>query len=66
VSTVGQTPFFTLVASKHRDALFAHLAAHGILTRPFAAQPRWLRFGLLGEEAGWARLSQALTSWRAA
>jgi cobalamin biosynthetic protein CobC len=36
------------------------LGRAGILTRPFAAQPRWLRFGLPGDAAGWKRLEMAL------
>lgn len=61
----GQTAFFTLIDCQERDALFAHLIGTGVLTRPFAAQPRWLRLGLPGDEPGWTSLAQAFTSWRA-
>ncbi len=60
---VGRTAFFTLVALPRRDALFAHLARAGVLTRPFAAQPTWLRLGLPGDMAGWQRVRDALASW---
>lgn len=60
----GQTPFFTLVDCSPRDALFIHLARHGVLSRPFGAHQGWLRLGLPGNAAGWARLAQALASWR--
>lgn len=60
----GQTPFFTLVDCSPRDALFVHLARHGVLTRPFGAHQGWLRLGLPDNEAGWTRLAQALAAWR--
>ena len=34
--------------------------AAGILTRPFADHPDWLRFGIPAEEAHWRRLAAAL------
>jgi cobalamin biosynthesis protein CobC len=61
---LGQTAFFTLVGLPARDLLFHHLACSGILARPFAAEPEWLRLGVPGDEAGWARLTMALASWR--
>ena len=33
-----------------------------MLARPFAARPHWLRFGLPGAEAEWARVAAALGS----
>ncbi|MDG5489848.1 aminotransferase class I/II-fold pyridoxal phosphate-dependent enzyme [Sphingomonas sp. BGYR3] len=62
----GRTPYFTLIESGDRDALFDHLIRAGILTRPFADQPHWLRIGLPGKEADWTRLQRALTQWRTA
>jgi cobalamin biosynthesis protein CobC len=59
----GQTPFFTLIATPLRDALFNQLARHGILTRPFADQPDWLRIGLPGDEQSWVRLDNVLSEW---
>jgi cobalamin biosynthesis protein CobC len=64
LAIVGSTAFFTLVASPHRDALFAHLAHAGLLTRPFADQRDWLRFGLPGSESEWQQLSAAMSLWR--
>lgn len=42
----GYTPLFTLVESDNADFWHEHLAAHGILTRKFDYNKRWLRFGL--------------------
>ncbi len=61
---LGATPLFRLVAHLAAAELFATLAAHGILTRPFAEQPTWLRFGLPGREDDWARLEAALRAFR--
>nr|WP_026325984.1 threonine-phosphate decarboxylase [Sphingomonas sp. Mn802worker] len=60
LSATGACPLFRLV--EHRDAwrLFDLLARAGILARPFAAQPHWLRFGLPGDEAAFDRLDRAL------
>lgn len=65
LSVHAYTAFFTLIECPQRDALFAHLIEAGVLTRPFSAEPHWLRLGLPGDEAGWTMLTQALTSWRA-
>ncbi len=56
----GGCPLFRLVQSDAAPALFDRLAAAGILTRPFDHDPRWLRFGLPGDEAAWTRLTEAL------
>lgn len=58
----GGCPLFRLV--EHRDAtgLFLHLARAGILVRPFANQPTWLRFGLPKDGAALLRLDEALRS----
>jgi cobalamin biosynthetic protein CobC len=61
---VGSTAFFTLVRVPARDALFVHLAHHGVLTRPFSDQPDWLRIGLPKDKDDWARLTNALGRWR--
>jgi cobalamin biosynthetic protein CobC len=60
----GGTKLFRL--AEHNDAAtwFAHLARHGILTRPFLTKPRWLRFGLPGAAGEWQRLEAALRSVR--
>ncbi|ONG49958.1 threonine-phosphate decarboxylase [Pseudoroseomonas deserti] len=56
---IGGTRLFRLAEG---DASVWHqrLGRAGILTRPFARQPRWLRFGLPPDEAAWARLASAL------
>ena len=56
----GACPLFRLV--EHADALriFDLLARAAILTRPFAAQPEWLRFGLPADDAALDRLDRAL------
>ena len=61
---LGETPLFRLIAHPAAPKLFAILAAHGILTRPFAGEPTWLRFGLPGAEPAWARLEDALRAFR--
>jgi cobalamin biosynthetic protein CobC len=57
---LGGTSLFRLTATPHAARWFAHLARHGLLIRPFAQQPDWLRFGLPGNEAAWSRLQTAL------
>ncbi len=60
LAVVGGTPLFRLATTPDAVCLYAHLARHGILTRPFPTQPDRLRFGLPGDEAAWERLSAAL------
>jgi cobalamin biosynthetic protein CobC len=57
---VGGTSLFRLCAADDGAQRFARLAECGILTRPFEAQPRWLRVGLPAGPAAWMRLEQAL------
>ena len=57
---LGGTVLFRLCATPQAGLWFTHLARHGLLVRPFAQQPDWLRFGLPGTEAEWARLEAAL------
>lgn len=59
---IGGSALFRLIRCADGDALFRHLLAHGILTRPFASDPQLVRFGLPGEEDDWSRLAQALNS----
>ncbi|WP_181706155.1 threonine-phosphate decarboxylase CobD [Chthonobacter rhizosphaerae] len=56
----GGTPLFRLAETADAGAWFDRLARAGILTRPFDYAPRWLRFGLPGDAAAWARLERAL------
>lgn len=58
----GQSPLFRLITCTDGPALFAHLAAQAILTRPFEDHPGWLRLGLPTDEAARARLIAALPS----
>ncbi|MCP1469513.1 cobalamin biosynthetic protein CobC [Sphingobium sp. OAS761] len=60
----GACPLFRLTDAGSAD-LFAILARAHILTRPFAAQPDVLRFGLPADAAALARLDDALSAWSA-
>lgn len=57
---IGRCPLFRLVEVADGMALFERLAVQGILTRPFAEQPCWLRIGLPADRAALARLEAAL------
>ncbi len=57
---VGGTRLFRLAAQTDARAAFDRLLAAGILTRPFADAPDWLRFGIPGDETAWERLAAAL------
>lgn len=63
---VGGTPLFQLARHPGAPSLFIHLAQAGILVRPFAEQPEWLRFGIPGTEVDFNRLSAALNNWKSA
>jgi cobalamin biosynthetic protein CobC len=56
----GTCPLFRLVETPQAAHLFDRLARAGILVRPFAEQPTWLRFGLPANDAALARLDRAL------
>ena len=60
---VKSTALFATLTSAQSAELHEALARQGILTRHFDQQPL-LRFGLPGDEAGWQRLSDALSAWR--
>jgi cobalamin biosynthetic protein CobC len=62
-SVVGGTPLFTLVNASRAWALYEYLGQQGILARPFAMAPRWLRFGLPPDPPARQRLAQALEAW---
>ena len=62
-AAVGHTPLFRLVSHPVAPDLFRWLARHGILTRPFAGERSWLRFGLPGNDGEWARLERALRAF---
>ena len=64
IDIVGRTAFFVLIRADRRDGLFVHLAKAGVLTRPFAYAPGWLRIGLPCDESDWNRLGDAVAAWR--
>jgi cobalamin biosynthetic protein CobC len=57
---IGGTRLFRLAAHVDARAAFERLLAAGILARPFAEAPDWLRFGLPGDGNAWERLAAAL------
>ncbi len=56
----GACALFRLVESDDAPAIFERLARAGILTRQFDHAPRWLRFGVPGEDSAFERLDRAL------
>jgi len=60
---VGGTTLFRLARSSQASEVFQHLGRAGILTRRFAEQKSWLRFGLPGSETEWERFGAALASF---
>ncbi|HEX9167382.1 MAG TPA: threonine-phosphate decarboxylase CobD [Roseiarcus sp.] len=57
---LGGTRLFRLAQDADARAAFERLLAAGILARPFADAPDWLRFGIPGDEDAWRRLAAAL------
>jgi len=60
LDVVGGTALFRLARAAAAADLFDRLGRAGIFVRRFADQPTWLRFGLPGAQAAWARLEAAL------
>jgi cobalamin biosynthesis protein CobC len=60
VIPVGGTTLFRLYDVATAKNWQDHLARQHIWTRIFPYNPRWIRLGLPGTEAHWARLAQAL------
>jgi cobalamin biosynthesis protein CobC len=58
---IGGTPLFRLYETGDARAAQERLARGKIWSRIFDGRAGWLRLGLPGEEAEWARLSAALT-----
>jgi len=58
---VGGAPLFRLAAHTKAPTFFEKLGRRGVLVRRFPAKPHWLRFGLPPDEAGFARLHEALS-----
>ena len=61
---VGGTSLFRLTRTPAAEALFRHLGRAGILTRVFADQNDWLRFGLPRSAHEWRRLRAGMERWR--
>lgn len=59
-SLVGGTPLFRTYATSDAVAAQEHLAHHHIWSRIFPYSQHWLRLGLVGTAAEWARLETAL------
>jgi cobalamin biosynthetic protein CobC len=57
---LGGTPLFRLARHEKATEIVDKLGRHGIHVRAFSHEPRWLRFGLPGDEPAWDRLSVAL------
>jgi cobalamin biosynthetic protein CobC len=57
---IGGTKLFRLATNADASARFLALLRQGVLTRPFADEPDFLRFGLPADEAAWERLAAAL------
>lgn len=57
---LGGTRLFRLAAHPEASSFWQRLGQAGILVRRFPADPAWLRFGLPGDAASWARLEAAL------
>jgi cobalamin biosynthesis protein CobC len=60
---IGGTALFQLARVPVASDLFHHLGRAGILVRSFPEHPLWLRFGLPGTEAAWARLQIAMAAY---
>jgi len=60
LKVLGGTDLFRLAEGSAAQALYERLGHQGILTRAFDYNADWLRFGLPGSEADWARLETAL------
>ena len=58
-TVIGGTTLFRLARHDQAEARFRRLAEQGVLTRPFADEPTWLRFGLPKPEDR-ARVATAL------
>jgi cobalamin biosynthetic protein CobC len=61
---VGGTSLFRLTRTPAAEALFHHLGGAGILTRVFAEQRDWLRFGLPRSAHEWRRLQSAVDRYK--
>lgn len=60
LTLLGGTALFRLAEAPDAGAVFERLAGAGVLARPFSYSSTWLRLGLPGDDAGLARLAEAL------
>lgn len=60
LTVTGGTSLFRLASHPQAASLYDRLGRAGILVRAFENRPHLLRFGLPGDDAGLARLAQAL------
>jgi Histidinol-phosphate/aromatic aminotransferase and cobyric acid decarboxylase len=63
MAILGGTDLFRLGDVSDAGSLFTHLGTHGILTRIFDYNPRWIRFGLPPDDTGFIRLQSALDAF---
>ena len=59
---VGGTTLFRLARHDRAPDIFQRLGRAGILARRFEAAPGWLRFGIPGSDAAFARLRQVFST----
>ena len=59
---IGGTPLFRLYETGNAVAAQERLARAKVWSRVFSCKPGWLRLGLPGDEAEWARLANALSA----
>lgn len=57
---VGGTDLYRLASCKDAMKLYEQLGGAGIYVRRFPETPAWLRFGLPGTDAHWARLEKVM------
>jgi cobalamin biosynthetic protein CobC len=60
MTVIGGTRLFRLACSNAAPEIFQRLGRAGIMVRRFAAEPRWLRFGIPPDDAARDRLARAL------
>lgn len=63
IENIGGTTLFRLYQTKHAKTLQEYLAKHQIWSRIFPYSGTWLRLGLPGTPAGWAKLETAVAGF---
>ena len=64
LDVAGGTDLYRLATVPDADNIYRALGAAGILVRHFEDHPRWLRFGLPGDDAALGRLAATLAACR--